>query len=56
MVIKSWRIWVAHVEIAAKMLHLYGILVGKPVSRGRVEVIHKWKENIKFFLEEGVRL
>jgi len=48
--------WVAHVELAAKMLHSYRISVGKPVSRGRVEGIHKRKENIKFFLEERVRL
>ena len=50
MVIKSWRmIWIAHMELAVKILHSYGIPVGKPVSTSHVGGIHKRKENIRIF-------
>jgi hypothetical protein len=42
-------VWVVHAELAAKMLHSYGISVGKPVGKGRVEGMDKRKGIIKIF-------
>lgn len=39
----------ALVELAANMLHSYGISVRKPVGRGCVEGMHKRNENINNF-------